>query len=344
MLFSLGPGSKGTNVVSYSIRLPVFVSPGKEISSSGKEGADFAFEGYQAEIQRKGNLYVIIIRGFPSEQIAGDFLRKVGAGLIWADLRYHIGLRFTIEPTSIHFYDPPLEISDKSRDTNLMPEIEWTHIDGDYYGDNTVIVPEHKRLILTNMGRVNVIAGTGASILAQTVSEAMAYPNPERVFDEPKLKLAYEVYSSAFFESSDNARFLTLVMVLEVLRADNDAPDYIVTMVDELMCQLKELRSKSLNESYDRDYGALVSGLGSLKKRSKKQGISSLVAEKLKLDEGVNDPTAVGREVSGIYDLRSKLVHDGIADPNAVKQAMTRLEDIVPRVLKVMFSQIAKGT
>jgi len=246
MLFSLGPGSKGTNVVSYSIRLPVFVSPGKEISSSGKESAEFAFEGYQAEIQRKGNLYVIIIRGFPSEQIAGDFLRKVGAGLIWADLRYHIGLRFTIEPTSIHFYDPPLEISDKSRNTNLMPKIEWTHMDGYYYGDNTVIVPEHKRLILTNTGSVNVIAGTGASILVQTVSEAMAYSNPERVFDEPKLKLACEVYSSAFFESSDNARFLTLVMVLEALCADIYAPDHIVTMVDELMCQLKGLRSKYL--------------------------------------------------------------------------------------------------
>jgi hypothetical protein len=343
MLFSFGPGSEGTNEVSYSIRLPIFVSPGKEISL-GKEGADLVFEEYQAEIQRIGNLYVIIIRGFPSEQLAGAFVRKIGAGLIWADLRYHVGFRFIVEPTPIHYYGQPVEISDQSMIAHLKSQKGWTHIDGDYYGNNTVIIPEHKRLILTNMGGIKVIAGTGVSVLASMISEAMAYPNPEKVFDEPKLKLAYEVYSSAFFESSDNARFLTLVMVLEALCSDSDAPNYIVEMVDELMRQLKELGSKSFKESHGRDYETLVSRLGSLKKRSIKQGISLLVAEKLKLDEGVNDPTEVGREVSGIYDLRSTLVHDGIADPNAVKQAMTRLEDIVPRVLKVMFSQIAKGT
>jgi len=343
MLFSFGPGSEGTSKVSYSIRLPVVVSPGKEISL-GKEGANLVFKEYQAEIQRIGNLYVIIIRGFPSEEIAGAFLRKVGAGLIWADLRYHIGLRFTIEPTSIHFYDPPLEISDKSRNTNLMPEIEWTHIDGDYYGNDTVIVPEHKRLILNKMGGINVIAGTGVSVLASMISEAMIYPYPERVFDEPKLRLAYEIYSSAFFESSDNARFLTLVMVLEALCPDSDAPNYIVEMVEKLMIQLKELGSKSLKGSHDHDLEILVGRLGSLKKRSITQGIRSLVVEKLKFDQEVIDPAAVGREVVETYDLRSELVHTGRADANSVKRAITKLEYVVPRILKVMFSEIAKGT
>ena len=343
MLFSFEPGSKGTTEESYSIRLPIVVSPGKEISLE-KEGVNLVLEGYKARVQRKGNLYVFTITDFPSEQMANAFLRKIGAGLIWADLRYHVGFRFSIEPTPIQYHDQPVEISDQSMTANLKSQTGWTHIDGDYYGNNTVVVPEHKRLILFKMGELNVIVGTGASILAQTVSEAMAYPNPERVFDEPKLKLAYEVYSSAFFERSDNARFLTLVMVLEALCSDSDASNSVVEMVDELMRQLKESGSKSFKELHDRDYETLVSRLGSLKKRSIKQGISSLVAEKLKLDEGVNDPTAVGREVSEIYDLRSKLVHDGIAAPNAVKQAMTRLEDIVPRVLKVMFSQIAKGT
>jgi hypothetical protein len=41
----------------------------------------------------------------------------------------------------------------------------------------------------------------------------MKLTHPEKVFDDEKLRLALNTYSSSFFQFDDNTRFLTLVIV-----------------------------------------------------------------------------------------------------------------------------------
>jgi hypothetical protein len=285
------------------------------------------------------------VYNFPSEAAVLQLLPKLGSGLVWAGLHNRIGFLFKLRPTPIDYQGIPIVVSEKSDLYPLVSEKGWKQIDGDYYGDQTVIRPEHKKLIVLTMGKPTIILQIKDQDIMVRLAEALNFPHAERICEDAKLQLGFEIYSSSFFESSRKARFLTLVMVLEALTPDTNVSESVRDAVKALMAQVKEIRdSHNENDTNYYDYDSLLRRLDLLKKRSKRQSIRYLVTETLRFDPDIPDPDAVGREILEIYDLRSSLVHKGSTDDEAVKNAIKRLTDIVPRVLLVMFSQIAKGS
>jgi hypothetical protein len=146
-----------------------------------------------------------------------------------------------------------------------------------------------------------VVPNVSDRALASTVAEAMNFPNPEKLFHDNELRRelrrALNVYMSSFFQFDANARFLTLVIVLEILNPNKPAPKHVRDTVKQLRSQVKKLRDDcdkgNLDPRYD-DY--LLDRLRHLERESIRQGIGFLVAENLRSDPQVAGADEVGRE------------------------------------------------
>jgi len=134
-----------------------------------------------------------------------------------------------------------------------------------------------------------------------------------------KQSLAFELYSTAQFESSLRARFLTLVIAVECLSSQAEQPQHVLDHLKELMRLTKE----SLEGPERKD---IVEGLGRLKRESISKSCTKLVDQYL-------GPDAV-KLFTRCYNARSKIVHDG--EPSEgfdLGSYANRLDELVSQLL-----------
>jgi len=342
MIVGLWVGSKGTDEESFTVRIPINISPLSRITMTPGE-SPLNIEGHPAIFFEEHELNVLEVYGFSSEEVAREALPNIQAGLVYAALHHRIALPFPRQTAPVIYEEMP--ISGETKITRQFLEKGWDRLDGHYPWDYTVIKPEHKRLYIEAVGGGRLVPGIRDHDITNKMSEAMRLPHPEKVFTNGKLRLALNLYSSSFFQFDDSARFLTLVSVLETLNLSRPAADNVKDMIDEFVAQTRRVRDaldkNDPNSGYE-DYNVLINRLGNLKTESIRQGIRSLVGETLRLDPDVDDPEAVAREAGSIYGLRSTLVHEGSIPAGDLTSSIERLMDIVSRVLLVMLREAAK--
>ncbi len=341
MLFSFENGSKGTDEESFTIRIPFILSPSKKIQIS-LEDSILKVDKFEAKIIDEKFFNVIEVYGLPSEKAANQFLPKIVSGLLLTIIDCKIGILFEKQPSRVRLFEKPIIISEKSDMYSLLSKRGWEETDGDYDTDKTIIRPEHKKLVAWTMGRATVTTGIHDSDIINKLNESLALSNPERLIKDEKLQLAIEIYSNSFFESSSNAKFVTLVTVLEALKIDSGVSEIEIETIDELMEQIKTKRDSQDKEDPNSSYAILdklIGRVGNLKEQSISKSIQTLVIEKLKFDPGVDNPAAYGKEIKDIYNLRCTLLHDGLADSKKIEDGIKFLSDVVPRLLRVIFFQ-----
>ena len=339
LLFSVGIGSKGTDVESYSVRLPFTLSPATSIDIA--EGGKFDILGHASEISLERNHFVLTVTGFYSERDASVFLSKICAGFLWTGLNCSVGFRFDANATPVHLLDHPVFPADKHI-AELVRREGWPEVDGFYDATETIIRPEHKKLTVWGGGSVEGRSNIPVSILSQSICEGVATGNPEFVMQDPKVRLACEVYLSSHFENSQQAIFLTRITALEALVEDMSSSDSILGLVDQFINAAKDARSAKAEASLREEYESLESRLARLRSRSIKSGIREKVRESLRNDAEAKDPDEIAREISKLYDLRSDLVHSGCVDPQKLSRGNVRLAEIVPKVLRSCFRAVAE--
>lgn len=337
MLFSWKVGSKGSAEESFTIRVPINMSPWSNLTTTPGD-APLNVGRHLAKIFEEVGYYILEVYGFASEEEAHEALPTVHAGLMWAALRHGIALPFPGQTAPVSYEETPELV--ESDLTRQFLEKGWDRLDGHYPGDRTVVKPEHKRLYAEVMGNPRLIPSMRDEAIASGLSEAMGFPDPGKVVEEENLRLAYNLYSSSFFQFDESARFLTLVTVLEALNPNRSVPEQIKETVEGFKSQVQSLIDEADDSGRDHDaYDSLLRRLEPLKKESIRQGVRFLVADKLRADPEVSDPEAAGREARDLYDKRSSLVHTGFIGEGEAQAAIERLMDIVPRVLRVMFRE-----
>jgi len=346
VIASLWAGSKGTDEESFTIRIPINISPSSRITTTPGE-SPLNIAGRPAAIFEEHGYYILEVYGFRSEEAAHESLPSIQASVVWAALRHGISLPFSRQPATV-IYDELL-VNAENELTRHFLEKGWDRLDGYYRSGHTVIKPEHKRLYVEHVGNLKLVPNVRDHELARTLDEASEFPHPEKLFhdENENLRRALNTYMSSFSQFDANARFLTLVIVLEILNPDRQAPQHVKDTVDQLRAQVKELRNtydKDEPSSRYEDYDYLLDRLRHLKDESIRRGIGSLVAEKLQADPEVSDPESLGQAAMKIYDLRSRLVHSGAVDEGEVQEALRRLMLIIPRVLAVMVLQATHDT
>jgi hypothetical protein len=162
--------------------------------------------------------------------------------LLWIVVKFRLGLIFESTAEDMKLLETPITIAPDSSFARLANSAGWPDVDGFYSAAKTVIIPEHKKLIREMMGRPTLIIGIGFANLVEALEEGLRYEKPDNVLTNRKLRLALEVYASSFFESSESARFLTLMTVLEALAEPALRPGLIIDCVDGLIEQVQSRR------------------------------------------------------------------------------------------------------
>lgn len=339
MLFSYGIGSAGEGPPSFSVRLPFLLSPGWRLNLA--DGGSFELLGRSCEISQEYIQYVLTVSGFDSEDEAATFLHTVCAGLIWYGLKNSTGFRFNADATPVKLYAQPKPIAEGSPIASIASERGWRESDGHYDADQTIIRPDHKKLIVFTGGSGEVRVDTPVSTLSTVMLEGISDERPKLVLSDPKLRLACEVYLSSYFESTAAASFLSRITTFEILVTDVPASASVQTIVERFIAEARAMQAGQKDSAVRSEFDSVLSRLAYLRIRSIKSRIRSLVEDTLAIDADIADAAKIAKEVSGLYDLRSTLVHSGEADKETITKGNNRLNDIVPRVLKVLFRQTA---
>ena len=123
---------------------------------------------------------------------------------------------------------------------------------------------------------------------------------------DPRLTLSMELYCSALLESSERARFITVVSALEPLAEQASLGDGVDVFVDSA------LNSLSATPDIEPNLRASLRGrVEQLRRESVRQALLRLTST------WFPGRTDIRRQIDEAYGLRSELLHDGtLSDPD----------------------------
>jgi hypothetical protein len=146
-----------------------------------------------------------------------------------------------------------------------------------------------------------------------------------------KQLLASEIYASSFFDITPRTRFITLVTAIEALLEPQKRPDQVETLITEFEEKTKETIQDSTLKF------PILSALELLKYHSHKYVGRELVS-KLIPTENFDGKTS-SAFFSDIYDLRSKILHEGISTgiSKEIDRVLSNTELLVNHLLLASF-------
>ena len=182
-----------------------------------------------------------------------------------------------------------------------------------------IIYPDGKdlsRLLVSHLS-VRLQVGKVMPTVLQSLAFGMESDSARQATEDDRVSLALELYSDSYFETSDSARFLGLVNVLEVLKDTNDSSDAACALIDRWTAEA--------GQQLDSDEAKSIMGsLGYMRQISISRGIGSAVCRHLG-NERV-------KEAQRLYTTRSGLVHDGIR-LDGTFDALTTAQRLVTELL-----------
>ena len=260
-----------------------------------------SFSGLQAELLPGAAGYTSIrIEGLESEQAARDLFRSLLVGLFVGSLTVSWGIRVQNDVKVLHEDSP----KPNERGVPLIFQ-EGKDLGG------LIVIP----------GEVQIQLEKVLPKLLASLEFGLTSTPAQTIITNRYVKLATELYIDSHFEVSDSARFIGLISVLEVLKDKNRASDSARRLVDEWIREAATTLEGNELKSF-------LGNLRRLKNVSISQGIASVVGRHLGHERAT--------EAKELYDIRSKLVHDGISPDNpagTIRRAQQIVMDLLAHIL-----------
>lgn len=330
-------GSSGKGDERYLLYIPFTFSPGRELSNVDID-KNQNIDGHEIGFEKNQNYYALTFGPFKTEEQANSYYPKIKSALLWVSLKYLIGISTPSKLTAVSIMDAPTPIPDKGPIKEIADVVGWDATEGHYDADKSVARPDHKKLIRWEMGQANVIAGLGANNFIACIREALSFPNPENIQIDSKLQLAIELYSSYFFEQSHEAKFIKLVTVLEAL-----VPEYLTeepanSLAQEINNLIKAKRNEYSKESDEwKELDQFLSRAGQLKCLSIGRSLRIYIGGVIKEHPTLGENEDVMSKLKDLYNIRSKLLHEGTGDHEEIKDGVNFLNNFVPKLLETLY-------
>ena len=321
-----------TEKKGYTLRFPFRLASGQEIINL-EQPYEVEHTGIYLQLRAASGMYYFLAELFPDEQAGKAFIPKLWAGLMWALLNRGLAPAVNPSPQNIRYFDNPQAVA-----KNLG--LKAQKIDS-ILNDSCPAVYETDKSVSMIFGhQARLTQGFNPENIVSFIKEALSLPHPENILSDKKLKVALDLYNAFFWESSVNARFLTLNMALEALAPQEFKHQYAIDAITRWIAEIEQL---ILSVDPDSEeffaYESLKREIGFRKEQSIRSSIRNLVGSTLK----GTDPEAevLARRAVHLYDIRSRLVHDGHVPGEDLGQNINELRDIAFRVLKNRFLQVA---
>lgn len=320
----------------YTARIPFRTPPATRIA---EQDAAIEVAGLRYALTWDGYYYVLTATGFPAEADAKKFLVQAQASFAWLLLEKGVAAEADLEPQEIRYFDDPAEAA-----ANIGKSFggrRWERVDTIIQGSQSAVYPSEKEVRVATALPGNVYTSIPTAHALEVLAQGAGREDSHRVAEDKKLAVALALYGAYFTEQSAKARFLTLVMALEALAlATLKAPLVLELMgrwQDEVSA-LKADKSRTLEELASLE--ALEREFLFRREDSIRSQIRRLVLETL---NPAGDAEQSAREALRLYDIRSRLVHEGTLDHRELDQATRRTKELVHRVLKARFEKVVRG-
>ena len=315
----------------YTLRFPFQVPEGKEINIENeictrKDGLNFI-------LNKQDRFYVLTVDGFDAEETASNYINNVWSGFMWLLLHKGLPLDAVFSVRNAVYYEDP---EDAAKNIGLKDPV-----DGAVDGNSPSVFITDKKICKITAGEVSVSISYPAEDVLGFFFKGLEFQCSDKVIQNSKLKVAFELYGAFYTEVSANARFLTLVMAMEVLATETLKTELVLDLISKWKSEAKDALI-GLDESSD-DHASLDSLMRELMFRrsdSIRRQVRSLVSTALH-NNGDEDAEETARKFLKIYDNRSKLVHTGQIEQAILSQSIQDGKVIVERVLKSFFIQEA---
>lgn len=316
----------------YTLRFPFRLAPGQEIIDLDQP-YKFEHTGIYLQLRAESGMYYFSAELFPEELAGKAFIPKLWAGLMWTLLHRGLSLTVNSSPQKIRYFDNPQAVA-----KNLGLKVQ--KIDS-ILDDSRPAVYEEDKAVSTIIGhQASLTQGFNPESIVSFIKEALSLPHPEGILSDKKLKVALDLYNAFFWESSVNARFLTLNMALEALAPQKLKHQCAIDAIERWMVEIEKLISSVDPDSEEFfAYESLKREVGFRKEQSIRSSIRHLVGSTLK----GTDPEAEDLALRAVhlYDVRSRLVHDGHVQGEDLGQNINEIRDIAFRVLRNRFLKVA---
>lgn len=314
----------------FSLRFPFKLRPGHEIANDGKPLAITA--GFQRLVftldRKQAGAYVARITGFSTIQGASAF-----AGNMWGALA-NILIDRTV-PFEAPFQVAAVQYLPEPTVSPQMPQLGAVH--GTAHEDEAIAFPSDQRIGVFGVGTPTVsVSSPGDRFLADLAGWA-SVPHSAAVPSDERLRTAIELYSAAFAESSRRARFLTLVMVLEVLTDPETKHPNALILLSRWEKEVDEAFKRADSADEQDALEALKRELIFRRENSIRSRVRKLVQTTLAKDP---DVTTLSKQAVDAYDKRSTLVHDGSLDERELVRASEDARVVIQRVLRAHVDSI----
>jgi len=337
MIFSFSIGTSGTGDQAYSLHVPLVLASGTKINFEGQRHVG-EIDGLTVILEKHHYQYSLKISAFESIGEAQKFLEKILASLRWISLKYNLGIKFPKEIQEGRIYAKPIMVTEESNMYEIVRSAGWDAVDGDYDVDKLAIIPEHKRLTRWEPGQAKITLGHAPEAFINDLQQCLQFPFLENIIVHKKLCLAIELYAAYSFEVTSSGKFVKLITVLESLLPDKRIPDDSLSLLLRAKGFLKEERKTIKTSGGNTDsIDHLISRLGGLSKQSIGYSIGSYVSNLLEEFPDLGSSEEIVPKLKAAYNIRSRLLHDGEVDEDALKANISRLSDLIPKMLTKLF-------
>jgi len=280
------------------------------------------------------------IEGFTEKSDAEEYINRTNAGLKWVTLNKGLPFESLLEPQEIVYADDGKEAA-KTLNDNMGTN--YSCVDGLIDGNKPAIYKSDKQMKETTLMPPTVINNFSGEEVFTYLFEGLSFQHSDKIIQYKKLCVAIDLYGAYFTESSDNARFLTLMMAFEALAEGNERPEFVQILIKQWEKQLKDCENKYVEDTEKlHEIESIKGTLAYMKEDSLNKQMYNLVLYTLE-ENGDSDAKDKANSMKPIYDYRSKLVHKGFIDSNILKQVIRDTKSLIERILKIKFLQIARS-
>ncbi len=247
-------------------------------------------------------------RGFDTEQAAWDAGRAAKAALLVTAAQLGIGIDAGRDTPIGVFHPEYLEELSEAQGMRVLNDVHGLVVYDD--AAETTFVSAHGKGSLAKGGHAFLTA------LASSIKKNLQLTNRD--------SLSLELLSLSQFESSQRARFLTLVMAVEAQLELPERPPKSLALVDRFIAETREA------DLEDNEGASILGALEWLRRKSIGQSAKSLIRSILGTAK-FGGKTAASF-FADCYGLRSKIVHEGEA-PAQVSDLGPELNRLVRELL-----------
>lgn len=284
-------------------------------------------------VKMRDRFLVLSAGDFASESDAEAFLPRLKGGLWNLAIEHNIAFIPFFERRDItRPADAYVAARNLAKSFGLPVEEPVQPVHGITEEEGYTVYRSDENIRYLSLGDCTASGSTGWATVQRTLSAGIRQVRQHIAEEDADVAIAIDLYLSSFYESSIRARFLTLVMALEVLAPVTEKHPAAV----QLICDLHKAIGERLENEVDpeaRDaMEALLRETDFRKETSIRRRIRSLVLSDTSL--GVDHRKSLAKKAVAAYDLRGSVVHSGTTNPEKLTEAYETALHVVKLLLR----------